>query len=130
MFIESDGGRVSAGFKSKSDCGIRATAIACDIEYNDARKLLKEYAKRGKQGNGSISNGIYKEDLDAALRSIGWKWFSAPKLKGRKARYTDLPSNGKFIARMAHHYAAVIDGNLLDSWDSSEKMVYGYWGKA
>jgi hypothetical protein len=129
MYKYNDGGREEAGFKSKSDCGIRAVAIACDMSYNESRKLLKEYAKRGKQGNGQISNGIYKEDMDAALRSIGWKWFSAPKFEGRKARYKDIPG-GRFIARMAKHYAAVIDGDLLDSWDSSDKMVYGYWGKA
>ena len=129
MYQYSDGGRIDAGFKGKSDCGIRAVSIACDIGYKEARKLLKEYAKRGKQGNGQIARGIYKEDMDAALGSLGWRWFPAPKFEGRKARYGDLPQ-GRYIVRMARHYAAVIDGVLLDAWDSSEKMVYGYWGKA
>ena len=126
-FVYNDGGRDAAGFKGKSDCGVRAVAIACNLSYADARKLLKEYAKRGKQGNGAISKGIYKEDIDAALRSIGWKWCKAPKYTGRKAKAKDL--HGTVIARMAHHYAAVIDGVVHDSWDSSNKMVYGYWSK-
>lgn len=126
MFTYNDGGRDAAGFKGKKDCGIRAVAIACEMSYQDARKLLKEYAKRGKQGSAAIARGIYKEDMDAALRSIGWHWKAAPKFEGRKARYSDLP-NGKVIARMAKHYAAVIEGELNDTWDSTNKMVYGYW---
>lgn len=129
MYKYDDGGRSEAGMKSLSDCGIRAVAIACGMDYQAARKLLKEYAAKGRQGNRAISRGIYKEDMEAALNSIGWKWYPAPKLAGRKARYSDLPK-GRYIARMARHYAAVIDGELRDSWDSSGKMVYGYWGKA
>lgn len=129
MFIYNDGGREGSGFKGKTDCGIRAIAIACEVEYNDARKLLKEFAKKGKQGNAQISKGIYKEDMDAALMALGWRWISAPKILGRKARYYDLPERGIYIVRMAHHFAAVVDGNLQDVWDSSNKMVYGYWGE-
>lgn len=124
----SDGGRESAGLKSKTDCGIRAVAIACQMDYSEARKLLKEYAAKGRQGSKAISRGIYRDDMDAALRSIGWVWYPSPRFAGRKARYSDLPQ-GRFIARMARHYAAVVDGVLMDSWDSSRKMVYGYWGE-
>jgi len=125
----NDGGRSEAGFKGESDCGIRAVSIACDMTYKAARKLLQEHARKGKQGNGTISAGIYREDMDAALSSIGWVWVSAPKLTGRKARYHDLPATGIHIARMAKHYAAVVHGDLYDAWNSSEKMVYGYWTK-
>ena len=128
MYKYSDGGRADAGFKGKYDCGIRAVAIACELSYKDAQKVLREAAKKGKQGNGSISAGLYKEDMNSALQSLGWEWVSAPKFEGRKARYSDLPA-GRHIARMARHYAAVIDGVLIDAWDSSGKMVYGYWSK-
>ena len=66
--------------------------------------------------------------MTSALEKLGWVWHSAPKLEGRKARFSDLP-NGRVIARMARHYAAVINGELNDTWDSSNKMVYGYWAK-
>lgn len=129
MYQFNDGGRAAAGYKGKSgDCGVRAMSIACEMDYKAARKLLKEYSARGKLGSKAIASGIYKEDMDAALRSIGWAWVSAPKFEGRKARYADLPK-GRHIAQMARHYAAVVDGVLLDSWDSSSKMVYGYWTK-
>lgn len=126
-YTYDDGGRVAAGMKSQSDCGIRAIAIAIGMEYHAARKFIRAFAKAGKQGNGQISNGIYKEDMNAALESIGWVWCSAPKFEGRKARYSDIP--GTAILRMARHYSIVKDGVLYDSWDSSHKMVYGYWAK-
>lgn len=128
MFIFSDGGRQAAGFKGVSgDCAVRALSIATGLEYRHSMKLIKEFAARGKQGNKAIAKGVYKEDLDALLRSLGWTWKTAPKFTGRKAMYSDIP--GIAIVRMARHYAAVLDGELHDSWDSSGKMVYGYWTK-
>ncbi len=125
-FIYNDGGRIEAGFKTQTDCGIRALSIACEISYKEARAILKKAAKNGKQENGQIAGGIYKEDLDSALEQFGFKWHSAPKFKGRKAKYYDLPK-GRIVARMSKHFVAVIDKQLHDTWDSSEKMVYGYW---
>ena len=129
MFIKDDGGRQAAGLKGSSgDCAVRAVAIAIGMPYRDAQKLVKDFAAKGRQGNRAIARGVYKEDLDAALRSIGWVWHKARVIEGRKARYSDIP--GTAIVRMARHYAAVVDGGLHDSWDSTEKMVYGYWAKA
>lgn len=127
-YVYDDGGRAAAGFKSDKDCGIRAAAIALNIPYREAQRLLRAAAKRGKQGCGQISRGIYKEDFDSFLKAHGWAWHSAPKFEGRKARYSDLPK-GRVIARMARHFAAVIGGDLRDTWDSSQKMVYGYWAE-
>jgi len=125
----NDGGRADAGFKGQTDCGIRAVAIALGMGYKEARAVLKESASKGKQGNKAIANGIYKEDLSSALAKFGWYWESAPKFSGRKARCSDLKDEGTIIARQARHYVAVIDGVPEDTWDSSDKMVYGYWKK-
>jgi len=127
-FVYNDGGREKAGFRSNGDCGIRAVALACGLSYKEARSVLKAAAKNGKQGNGQIANGIYKEDMSQALKTLGWVWHSAPKFEGRKARYYDLPS-GNIIARMSKHYVAVIDNVVHDTWDCRNKMVYGYWKK-
>jgi hypothetical protein len=40
-----------------------------------------------------------------------------------------MPS-GTVIARQSRHFVAVIGGQPQDIFDSSEKMVYGYWAKA
>jgi hypothetical protein len=128
-YTYNDGGREAAGMKTKTDCGIRAVAIACELPYGEARLRLKDASSLGKMGSRAIARGIYKEDMTAALKELGYIWHSAPKFDGRKARFDDLPK-GRLIARMARHYAAVIDGELHDTWDSSANMVYGYWAKA
>ncbi len=102
-------------------------AIALNMPYKQARKTIKDFAARGHQGNKAIAGGVFKDDLDAALQSMGWVWHKAPVLQGRKARYSDIP--GVAIVRMSRHFAAVINGELHDSFDSSDKMVYGYWAK-
>lgn len=127
-FSYNDGGRSEAGFKSQSDCAIRAMSIACGIPYKEARQIIKRSTKLGKQGNGNLSSGVYKEDLDHALQHLGWVWYKAPKFEGRKAYYRDMPS-GVVIARMAKHFVAIKDNVIYDTWDSSSKMIYGYWRK-
>lgn len=129
MYRYSDGGRKESGVKGiGKDCAVRAVAIAVGMDYKEAKKIIKDFSANGKCGSAAISRGVYKDDLDAALRSLGWEWHKAPKFNGRKARYRDIP--GTAIVRMSKHFAAVVDGVLLDSWDSSKKMVYGYWSKA
>lgn len=129
LWVYDDGGRAAAGFKGLSgDCAVRAMSIACQVPYIDARALIKRSAKLGLAGNAAISRGVYVVDFSFALETLGWKWQKAPILHGRKAKAANLPP-GRFIARMANHYAAVIDGVVYDQWDSSRKMVYGYWAK-
>ena len=124
----ADGGRVKAGMVGQNDCAPRAIAVACEMDYKEARKLLRWAAKNGRNGSGSISGGVYKEDMTDALASLGWEWISAPKFTGRKARYNDIP--GTAILRMAKHFSVVIDGVLWDTFDCRESMVYGYWRKS
>lgn len=106
-------------------CGVRALVIITGLSWKEAEAHLREYTLKGKGGNRSLSKGIWKEDYDAALKALGFKWVSAPKFPGRKARPSDL--TGKVIARQARHYSAIIDGVVNDIWDCSNKMVYGYW---
>jgi len=125
MYKYSDGGREDAGFKGKKDCAVRAFTIATGIPYLEARKLLREASNKGRLGSRAISKGVYKDDMTSALKPLGWVWCSAPKFEGRKARYDDI--EGLAILRMAHHFVAVRDGVLYDTFDSRNKMVYGYW---
>ena len=91
----NDGGREEAGFKTQTDCGIRAVAIACEITYCEARQILQDASAVGRLGSRAIARGIYKEDMDYALSKLGWSWRQAPKFDGRKARYSDMPKNKK-----------------------------------
>lgn len=124
----NDGGRSDSGRKGTAgDCVCRAIAIALELPYDQVYRELAQ-ANQEAGGKRSARNGLYRSVYEAYLNKHGWVWHSAPKLEGRKARFNDLPQ-GRLIARMARHVAAVIDGKLHDTWDSRHKMVYGYFAR-
>jgi hypothetical protein len=124
----NDGGRALAGFKGHTgDCSVRALAIALDMDYKMAYKLIAS-ANQNSGRARSARHGIPKELYSDVLKELGWIWMSAPKFEGRKARCSDMYP-GTVIARQAGHYVAVINGVPQDIWDCSHKMVYGFWVK-
>ena len=128
-YIETDGGRAAAGFKGRTgDCGVRAMAVALGLDYKACYQELAQ-AHKERTGKKTARNGIYKETFSEVLSRHGWVWHPAPKFDGRKARASDMPK-GKVIVRMSKHFAAVIDGTVHDSWNSTHKMVYGFWAAA
>lgn len=127
-FNFNDGGRSKAGYKgSARDCGARAMAIALNIDYKIAYLTLAQ-ANKDKGFAKSARDGIYKDVYSDVLKKYGWIWKASPKFVGRKAKCSDMPT-GCVIARQAGHFVAVIDGIPNDTFDSSQKIVYGYWIK-
>ena len=128
--IYNDGGKSSTGRKGTSgDCGVRAMAIALGLDYDCCYKVLAQ-ANKNAGNKKSARNGLQKSIYDKVLKEHGWVWKSAPKFNGRKAYFSDMPKDKTVIARMAKHFVAVIDQEIYDIWDSSHKMVYGYWEEA
>ena len=126
--IYNDGGRAKAGYKGKAgDCVVRAIAIATASDYKEIYNLVAAANKDFGFGK-SARNGIHKQVSSYVLKNLGFKWCAAPKFVGRKARTYDMP-NGIVIAKQAHHLVCVIDGIAFDTFDSTKKMVYGYWKK-
>jgi hypothetical protein len=126
-YKHTDGGRKEAGYKGTTgDCGVRAMAIAMGLPY---KEVYKELATANKAFGfaKSARNGLLKEVFESVLNKHGWFWVKAPKFIGRKARCLDL--TGLVIARQAHHFVAVLDGIPQDTFDSSQKCVYGFWQK-
>ncbi len=123
----NDGGRKAAGFKGTAgDCGARAMAIALGLDYSTVYKeLAQANADNGRAK--SARNGVMKDVYTEVLKRYGFVWMKAPQFAGRKARCSDL--TGVVIAKQARHFVAVIDGVANDAWDSTERMVYGYWAK-
>lgn len=127
-YTRNDGGRAASGRKgSAGDCGVRAMAIALGMDYDACYKELAQANKDAGRAK-SMRRGIMKSDFQKVLARYGWVWHSAPKFDGRKARCSDMPK-GAVIASQARHFVAVIDGQPHDTFDSSGKMVYGYWAK-
>ena len=127
-FIYNDGGREASGRKGNAgDCVVRSIAIACNLDYDEVYKELAEGMK-ALTGKKSARNGVNKTVYEPFLEKHGFVWQQAPKFDGRKARPHDL--SGITIARQARHLVAVIDGVCHDIFDSSDKMVYGYYARS
>ena len=127
-FIYNDGGRKAAGYKGlASDCGARAMSIALGMGYQAAYDHIA-HANQKHHGKKSARNGVDKYIYANVLSVFNWVWKPAPKFEGRKARCSDMPP-GTVIARQAGHFVAVVNGVPQDTWDCSDKMVYGYWVK-
>ena len=142
--VYTDGGKSESGVKKGSgDCAVRALAIAAELPYLDALRLLevkqgewlsasRSRHARGDRGSVSPLHGTWREALDAALAELGWQWHATMRIGSgctMRLRASELPS-GRIIVRLSRHYAAVIDGVLHDDHDCSRggtRCVYGYW---
>lgn len=137
-FIFNDGGRAAAGFKGKTgDCAARAIAIATGKPYQEVYDKINaigdtERTGRRKRGTSNARTGVYKGAVHKFMAAIGWKWTPTMQIgSGCKVHVRDgeLPA-GKLVLNLSRHYAAVLDGVLHDTYDSSRdgmRCVYGYW---
>lgn len=128
-FVFNDGGR-SRYFKQQiaRDCVCRSIAIATGLDY---KVVYDELAKRNQAAGfkKSAQEKLLPKVYEPYLKELGFVWTKAPVVVGRKARSADLPS-GVFIAKQAKHLCCVKDGVPQDIFDSSQKMVYGYWARS
>jgi hypothetical protein len=115
-FKKNDGGRELAGYKGKhvGDCVPRAIAIALGLKYRALRKELDDLNREMTGGLGqSTQNGTALPVSHKYLTDRGWE------LVLTKGQYLkDIPQEGIYIACLARHDCAVIDGVVLDTWDS------------
>ena len=77
---------------------------------------------------------IFSCDLDKtndALASLGFKYTGVSNKKGTKRPTVDSfakeHKKGTYIASVAHHVVAIVDGKYYDTWDSGYKSLYGYY---
>jgi hypothetical protein len=116
------------------DCVTRAIAIAAGLDYrevyDDLNSRVRDRAKRRK--NEGARTGIHKDITRATIADLGWHWTPTMGIGTGTTvhvRAEELPA-GRVIVQMSKHVAAVIDGVLHDTHDSSRdgtRCVYGYW---
>lgn len=125
-FVKHDAGLGRRG-SDKNDCQVRAMVTALGFNYLHAWGLL--YAMQGEQRRCSFGLVDALASSDSRLHVV--RSLAFPAVRGRQrmdgVQFCKLHPKGRFIVRMAHHVAAVVDGKLYDSWDSSSKCVYSAW---
>jgi len=99
------------------DCVTRALAIVTISSY----QVMAQHINKLMTTQGV--NVLGREFADAA-KAAGLIYFSTPQ-GGFKV--SDLPTDGVYIAHTAGHVSAVVDGGVLDTFDTREEEIRGYW---
>lgn len=105
------------------DCATRALAIANNLDYKVAYKLMWKYQ------NGTPRNGVSTKSTNRCLSDIGWDYHDI-KSEHIKINEFKFP-NGIIICRIKGHVTTIINGIINDTWNCSKKNpeIVGYWIK-
>lgn len=138
-YIHDDGGRTDAGRKGLTgDCFVRAAAIASGQSYQHVYDRTNYWASferpsKTRRGISNARTGVHMVTAQKVMAELGFTWKPLMGIgTGTTVHVTEqeLPSDGRHVLRLSHHYAAWVDGWLRDNHDSSRegtRAVYGIW---
>lgn len=110
--------------RSVGDCAVRAVAKALDTDWETAYSMI---ASNGYQmGDMPSSNSVW----GAVLRQNGFYRTAVPNTCPDCYTAQDFASDhpdGTYVLGFGNHVATIRDGNLYDSWDSSNEIPMYYW---
>lgn len=110
--------------RNVGDCAVRAIARALDIDWETAYTLI-------------TTNGYYMGDMPSSdsvwgsvLRQNGFYRKAIPNICPECYTVYDFCQDhpqGVYVLGFGGHVATVVDGNLYDSWDSSQEIPVYVW---
>jgi len=106
------------------DCAVRAIALATGRSWDEAYRLLTDYGFRMKNlpNADSVWSKVLK-DQGFIRRAIP---DTCPSCYTIRDFAEDHPK-GAYIVSSGSHVVAVINGNIRDTWDSSDEVPIMYW---
>ena len=112
--------------RTVGDCAVRALAKALNITWEDAYEEVATNGYRMADMPSSDSvwgsvlrmNGFYRQNIPS----------TCPDCYTAEEFCLDNPV-GVYVLGFGGHVATVINGNLYDSWDSSQEIPQFYWTK-
>lgn len=108
------------------DCSVRAIAKALGISWDDAYRLIAEQGFM--MGDMPSSDAVW----GAVLKEHGFYRSTVPNICPycyTAAQFCQAHPRGVYVLGFGKHVATVIDGDIYDSWDSSEEIPAYYWHK-
>lgn len=110
------------------DCQIRAICKALDKSWLDVFDMIVPIC-REQQVMDIFSCDLKK--TKEAMKGLGFSYTGISNKRGTKRPTVDKFAKdhpvGTFIATVAHHVVAIVDGKYYDTWDSGHKSMYGYY---
>lgn len=108
------------------DCSVRAVSLALNTTWERAFEMLAENAFL--MGDMPSSDSVW----GATLRQHGFRREAikntCPDCYTVRDFVKDFP-RGVYVLGFGGHVATVIDGDLYDSWDSSNEVPVYFWYK-
>lgn len=106
------------------DCAVRAVSLALGTSWEDSYWMLAE--------NGFLMGDMPSSDSvwGAALRERG---FRREAIKNTcpdcytVAEFAKDHPRGTYVLKTDQHVTTVIDGDIYDSWNTSDEAVQYYW---
>jgi hypothetical protein len=110
--------------RAVGDCAVRAVSAALGVDWETAYALM---AINGySMGDMPSSNSVW----GAVLRQHGFYRFNLPDTCPDCYTFGDFARDnprGVFVVGTGTHVATIIDGILMDAWDSSDQPVAFVW---
>lgn len=119
MFNPNPCGRSSVG-----DCVVRAACAALNLDWESAFWMLAHSAY--EMCDMPSGNAV----LSAVMRQHGFNRASIPDYCPECYTAADFCNDhpeGVYVLGFGYHVCAVIDGNIYDSWDSSNEIPQYYF---
>ena len=112
--------------RAVGDCAVRAVAAALGVDWETAYAMI---ANNGfLMGDMPSSNTVW----GAVLRQNGFTRHALPNTCPdcyTVERFAEDHPDGVYVVGTGNHVAAVMDGQILDAWDSSNELPVYYWQK-
>ena len=112
--------------RNVGDCAVRAVSAALDVDWETAYAMI---AKAGFLMNDVISsNSVW----GAVLRTNGFYRHILPNSCPDCYTISDFAGDhpkGTYVVGTGNHVATVKDGEIWDSWDSSNEIPIYYWSR-
>lgn len=112
--------------RSVGDCAVRAVAKALDVSWGQSFAMI--VANAYQMADMPSSNSVW----GSVLRQHGFERAvidnTCPDCYTAEDFCLDHP-DGVFVLGFGNHVATVVDGDIYDSWDSSNEVPQYYWFK-
>lgn len=110
--------------RSVGDCAVRAIAKALDIDWETAYKMICDngFAMGDMPSSDSVWGAVLRQNGFYRLNIPN----SCPDCYTAENFCKDYP-RGIYVLGFGGHVATVVDGNLYDSWNSSQEIPQFMW---
>ncbi len=111
----------------QGDCAIRALTKFFNISWLEAFDELVVYARQTQEMVNSLTN------IKRLLENKNIKYETIYTQRKKVSDFAKENKNGTYVLYIKvgfrTHLVAVEDGKYFDTWDSGNKLIYGYWEK-